>query len=54
MSDVIQKTTKYRIKQIELAEVKYYKSLITVLDRIETQVTALASRDFTYSRWKVN
>ena len=45
MSDVIQKTTKYRIKQIELAEAKYYKSLITVLDRIETQVTALASRD---------
>jgi hypothetical protein len=45
MSDVIQKTTKYRIKQIELAETKYYKSLITVLDRIETQVTALASRD---------
>jgi hypothetical protein len=42
MSDVIQKTTKYRIKQIELAEAKYYKSLITVLDRIETQVTALA------------
>ena len=45
MSDVIKKTTKYRIKQIELAEAKYYKSLITVLDRIETQVTALASRD---------
>jgi hypothetical protein len=45
MSDVIQKTTKYRIKQIELAEAKYYKSLITVLDRIETQVTALAGRD---------
>ena len=45
MSDVIQKTTKYSIKQIELAEAKYYKSLITVLDRIETQVTALASRD---------
>ena len=45
MSDVIQKTAKYRIKQIELAEAKYYKSLITVLDRIETQVTALASRD---------
>ena len=44
MADIIQKTTQYRIKQIELAEAEYYKSLITALDRIEREVVSLASR----------
>jgi len=43
MADIIQKTTIYRIKQIELAEAEYYKSLITTLDRIEREVVSLAS-----------
>ena len=44
MADIIQKTTEYRIKQIELAEAQYYKSLIKTLDRIEREVVSLASR----------
>ena len=44
MADIIQKTTLYRIKQIELAEAEYYKSLITALERIEREVVSLASR----------
>ena len=43
MADIIQKSTVYRIKQIELAEAEYYKSLITALDRIEREVVSLAS-----------
>ena len=45
MSDIIQKTTKYRIKQIEIAEAKYYEELTKVLDRIEDKITSLAGRD---------
>ena len=44
MSDIVQKSTEYRIKQIELAEAKYYKTLIASLDRIEREVVSLASR----------
>ena len=44
MADIIQKTTEYRIKQIELAEAQYYKSLVETLDRIEREVVATASR----------
>ena len=44
MADIIQKTTEYRIKQIELAEAQYYKSLVETLDRIEREVVASASR----------
>ena len=44
MADIIQKTTQYRIKQIELAEAEYYKTLIKTLDRIEREVVSLASR----------
>jgi len=44
MADIIQKTTEYRIKQIELAEAQYYKSLVATLDRIEREVVSLASR----------
>src|SRR5210317_2495651 len=44
MADKVKKATLYRIKQIELAEAEYYKSLITTLDRIEREVVSLASR----------
>ena len=44
MADIIQKTTLYRIKQIELAEAEYYKSLITTLDRIEREVISSISK----------
>jgi hypothetical protein len=44
MSDIVKDATLYRIKQIELAEAEYYKSLITTLDRIEREVVATASK----------
>jgi hypothetical protein len=44
MADIVKDATLYRIKQIELAEAEYYKSLIATLDRIEREVVSLASR----------
>ena len=44
MADIVKDATEYRIKQIELAEAQYYKSLINTLDRIEREVIATASR----------
>jgi len=44
MADIVKDATLYRIKQIELAEAEYYKSLIKTLDRIEREVVATASR----------
>ena len=44
MSDIVKDSTLYRIKQIELAEAEYYKSLIKTLDRIEREIVSLASR----------
>ena len=44
MSDIVKDATLYRIKQIELAEAEYYKSLIAKLDRIEREVVSLAGR----------
>jgi hypothetical protein len=44
MSDIVKDATLYRIKQIELAEAQYYKSLVETLDRIEREVVATASR----------
>jgi hypothetical protein len=44
MSDIVKDATLYRIKQIELAEAEYYKSLIKTLDIIEREVVSLASR----------
>ena len=38
MSDIVKDATFYRIKQIELAEAEYYKSLVATLDRIEREV----------------
>ena len=45
MADIIQKSTEYRIKQIELAEANYYKELTKALDRIERRVIGLADTD---------
>ena len=44
MADIVKDATEYRIKQIELAEAQYYKSLIATLDKIEREVVATASR----------
>ena len=44
MSDIVKDATLYRIKQIELAEAEYYKSLVATLDRIEREVVSLAGR----------
>ena len=44
MADIVKDATLYRIKQIELAEAEYYKSLIATLDRIEREVVSTASR----------
>ena len=44
MADIVKDATEYRIKQIELAEAQYYKSLIATLDRIERDVVSLANR----------
>jgi hypothetical protein len=35
MADIVKDATEYRIKQIEIAEAQYYKSLVETLDRIE-------------------
>ena len=42
MADIVKKATEYRIKQIELAEAKYYETLIKTLDKIEREVVSLA------------
>ena len=36
MSDIVKDATLYRIKQIELAEAEYYKSLVATLDSAVT------------------
>jgi hypothetical protein len=45
MADIVQEATEYRIKQIELAEAKYYKELTKALGRIEKEVISLAGKD---------
>ena len=45
MADIVQEATEYRIKQIELAEAKYYKELTKALGRIEREVISLAGKD---------
>ena len=44
MADIVESSTKYRIKQIEFAEAEYYQQLTKVLDKIEDDVTSLAGR----------
>ena len=45
MADIVEKSTNYRIKQIEIAEANYYRSLVKALDKIEREVVALANKD---------
>jgi hypothetical protein len=40
MSDIVKDVITYRIKQIEIAEANYYKTLIKTLDTIEKQVVS--------------
>ncbi len=40
MSDIVKDATNYRIRQIEIAEAQYYKTLIDTLDKIEKQVVS--------------
>ena len=44
MSDLLKDLTTYRIKSIEKAEIEYYKQLTQTLDRIESQIVALADQ----------
>ena len=44
MSDIIQDLADYRIRQIQIAEAKYYESLIKTLDKIERQIASLTSK----------
>ena len=44
MADIVKDATDYRIKQIEIAEEKYYKTLIATLDRIEREVGLIAKK----------
>ena len=44
MSDIVKDATLYRIKQIEIAEAKFYETLIKTLDRIEREVVSTVSR----------
>jgi len=44
MSDIIQDLADYRIRQIQIAEAKYYESLIKTLDKIEKQIASLTSK----------
>jgi hypothetical protein len=45
MSDIVKDATEYRIKQIEIAEANYYRSLVKTLDKIEREVVSLANKD---------
>ena len=45
MADIVKDATEYRIKQIEIAEANFYRTLTETLDRIEREVVALANRD---------
>ena len=45
MSDIVKDATEYRIKQIEIAEANFYRTLTQTLDRIEREVVALVNKD---------
>tara|TARA_A100001515_G_scaffold134982_1_gene125564 strand:+ start:166 stop:1191 length:1026 start_codon:yes stop_codon:yes gene_type:complete len=45
MADKVTDFAEYRIRQIEIAESKYYKTLIDTLDRIEKRVVNLVASD---------
>ena len=43
MADILEQTSLYRIRQIEIAEAEYYKQLIKILDKIENDIVSLAN-----------
>ena len=45
MADKVTDFAEYRIRQIELAESRYYKTLIDTLDKIEKRVVNLVASD---------
>jgi len=53
MANILEQTTKYRIKHIEIAEAEYYEQLTKVLDRIEDEITSLAGRSLPLSEGKL-
>jgi len=53
MSDKVKDATVYRIKQIEIAEANYYKTLTETLDRIERDVIRLADTDLPRQQGKL-
>jgi len=53
MANILEQTTKYRIKHIEIAEAEYYEQLTKVLDRIEDEITSLAGRSLPLSDGKL-
>jgi hypothetical protein len=53
MADIVEKSTNYRIKQIEIAEANYYKTLTKALDRIERDVIRLADTDLPRQQGKL-
>ena len=53
MADIVKDATFYRIKQIEIAEANYYKTLTKALDRIERDVIRLADTDLPRQQGKL-
>ena len=53
MADKVKDATVYRIKQIEIAEANYYKTLTKALDRIERDVIRLADTDLPRQQGKL-
>ena len=53
MADKVKDATVYRIKQIEIAEANYYKTLTETLDRIERDVIRLADTDLPRQQGKL-
>ena len=45
MSNIVQDFTDYRIRSIEVAEAKYYETLIATLDKIEKEIVSLVNKD---------
>lgn len=53
MADILEQTSLYRIKQIEIAEAEYYRQLIQILDKIENDIVALANERLTSDKGKL-
>ncbi len=53
MADIVQDLAEYRIRQIEIAEAKYYGTLIKTLDKIENQIVSLAGKDLPTDKGKL-